>query len=52
MYNSLITNLQEEIKDTALSAMKAAGEEEKSLTKESGSIDKNCIPLITVVVDA
>lgn len=52
IYHSNETILQEEIKDTAWSAMKAAGDEERKLAIESSSIDRNGIPLITVAADA
>lgn len=52
LYCSFEANLQNEIKNTAWAVMKAAGDEERKLAIESGSIDNNGIPLITVVADA
>lgn len=51
-YHSIETVLQEEIKNTAWSAIKMAGVEERKLAIQSGSVDSNGIPLITVVADA
>jgi len=52
MYHSFESILQDEIKGTAWSVMKAAGDEERKLAIESGSVDNNGTPLITVVADA
>jgi len=50
-YISIQNSLQLEIKNTAWSEMQKAGEEEKKLAIESGDIDTDGIPLITVVTD-
>lgn len=50
-YISIESKLHHEIKNTAWSEMEKAGKEEKKLAIESGSIDKDGIPLITVVTD-
>lgn len=50
-YQCIQTNLQKEIQNTAWIEMKKAGEEEKKLALESGNVDKDGIPLITVVAD-
>lgn len=52
MYRSFQSILQDEIKSTAWSEMKAAGDIERKYAIESGSVDDNGIPLITVVADA
>lgn len=50
-YKIIETSLQKEIKNSAWIEMKKAGEEEKKLALESGNVDKDGIPLITVVAD-
>lgn len=50
-YQTIQTNLQKEIQNTAWIEMKKAGEEEKKLALESGNVDKDGIPLVTVVAD-
>lgn len=50
-YISIETNLEPDIKNTAWTEMQKAGEEEKKLAIESGDIDRDGIPLITVVTD-
>lgn len=52
MYHSFQSVLQDDIKGTAWSEMKAARDEERKYAIESGSVDNNGIPLITVVADA
>ncbi|XP_029343469.1 uncharacterized protein LOC100570366 isoform X1 [Acyrthosiphon pisum] len=52
MYHSFQSVLQDDIKGTAWSEMKAAGDEERKYAIESGSVDNDGIPLITVVADA
>lgn len=52
MYHSFQSILQDEIKDTAWSEMKVAGDEERKYAIESGSVDNDGIPLITIVADA
>jgi hypothetical protein len=50
-YISIENNLQLEIKYTAWDEMQKAGEKGKKLAIESGDIDIDGIPLITVVTD-
>ncbi|KAL4104017.1 hypothetical protein QTP88_019330 [Uroleucon formosanum] len=50
MYHSFQSGLQDEIKGTAWSEMKAAGDEERKYAIESGSVDNNGIPLITASI--
>lgn len=52
IYKSIETILQDDIKDTAWVVMKAAGDEERKLAIQSGSVYSDGIPLITVVADA
>ncbi|KAF0748505.1 YqaJ domain-containing protein [Aphis craccivora] len=52
MYHSFQSVLQDDIKGSAWSEMKAAGDEERKYAIESGSVDNNGISLITVVADA
>lgn len=50
-YAHIQKKLQEEVKNTAWTEMLKAGEEEKKYAIESGDIDSDCIPFITVVAD-
>lgn len=50
-YNIIESSLQKEIQNTAWIEMKKAGVEEKRLALEAGNVDKDGIPMITVVAD-
>lgn len=50
-YKTIETTLELEIKNTAWFEMEKAGQEEKKIAIETGNIDTDGIPLITVVAD-
>lgn len=50
-YTNIETTLKTEIINTAWFEMKKAGQEEKKIAIETGNIDTDGIPMITVVAD-
>lgn len=50
-YFSIQTSIHDKIRNVALKEMESAIELEKQLAIERGSVDKENIPLLTVVVD-